>query len=61
MRGTVGGLNGIISLNTAVATGQMTNEIAVNTLVNYYGYDRIVAESMITATPDVPMTPPTTF
>ena len=61
LRGTVGGLNGIISLNTAVAMGQMTNEIAVNTLVNYYGYDRIVAESMITATPETPMTPQTTF
>ena len=60
LRGTVGGLNGIISLNTAVATGQMTNEIAVNTLVNYYGYDRLVAASMITATPDVPQIP-TTF
>jgi hypothetical protein len=59
LRGTVGGLNGIISLNTAVAMGQMTNEIAVNTLVNYYGYDRIVAESMITATPETPQTPQT--
>jgi hypothetical protein len=37
----------------------MTNEIAVNTLVNYYGYDRIVAESMITATPETPQTPQT--
>jgi len=60
LRGTVGGLNGIIALNTAVSTGQMTNEIAVNTLVNYYGYDRIVAESMITATPETP-TQTTTF
>ena len=48
LRGTVGGLDGIISLNTSVSLGQMTRETAVNTLVNYYGYERIIAESMIT-------------
>jgi len=56
LRGTVGGLNGIISINTAVSLNQMSRDTAVNTLVNYYGYDRTVAESMITATPD--QTPP---
>jgi hypothetical protein len=48
LRGTVGGLNGIIDLNRAVADGNMTRETAVNTLVSYYGYDRSVANSMIT-------------
>ena len=60
LRGTVGGLNGIIAINTAVSTAQMSRETAVNTLVNYYGYDKTVAESMITATPETP-TPITTF
>lgn len=48
LRGTVGGLDGIIALNTAVSLNQMTRETAINTLVNYYGYERSVAESMIT-------------
>jgi len=48
LRGTVGGLDGIIALNNAVSLNQMSRETAVNTLVNYYGYERSVAESMIT-------------
>jgi hypothetical protein len=60
LRGTVGGLNGIIAINTAVSLNQMSRDTAVNTLVNYYGYDRIVAESMITAVPEV-ITTPNTF
>jgi HK97 family phage portal protein len=50
LRGTVGGLTGIISLNAAVGQRQMTREAAVNTLVNYYGYEQSIAESMITDT-----------
>jgi hypothetical protein len=50
LRGTVGGLQGIISLNSAVGLGQMSRESAVNTLVNYYGYDQQTANSMITNT-----------
>jgi hypothetical protein len=53
LRGTVGGLNGIISINTAVSAGQMSRETAVNTLVNYYGYERLIAETMITAKPEI--------
>jgi len=53
LRGTVGGLDGIIAINTAVSTGQMSRETGVNTLVNYYGYERSIAESMIT----IPTTP----
>lgn len=55
LRGTVGGLDGIIAINTAVSTGQMSRETGVNTLVNYYGYERSIAESMVT----VPQTPTT--
>jgi len=53
LRGTVGGLNGIIAINSAVSTNQMSRETAVNTLVNYYGYERIIAETMITAKPEI--------
>jgi hypothetical protein len=48
LKGTVGGLDGIISLNDAVSSGQMDRQTAVNTLVNYYGYDPVTANSMIT-------------
>ena len=48
LKGTVGGLDGIISLNNAVSQGQMDRQTAVNTLVNYYGYDSVTANSMIT-------------
>jgi hypothetical protein len=50
LRGTVGGLDGIIALNTAVSTGQMSRQTAINTLVNYYGYAENIAASMITET-----------
>jgi hypothetical protein len=53
LRGTVGGLNGIIAINTAVSTNQMSRETGVNTLVNYYGYERVIAETMITAKPEI--------
>ena len=53
LRGTVGGLNGIIAINSAVSTNQMSRETAVNTLVNYYGYERAIAETMITAKPEI--------
>lgn len=53
LRGTVGGLDGIININAAVSMGQMSRETAVNTLVNYYGYERSIAESMVT----IPQTP----
>jgi len=48
LKGTVGGLDGIISLNTAVSSGQMDRQTAVNMLINYYGYDLTVANSLIT-------------
>jgi len=48
LRGTVGGLDGIIALNAAVAQGQMDRQTAINTLVNYYGYELSVAQAMIT-------------
>jgi hypothetical protein len=48
LRGTIGGLDGIINLNTAVGSGQITREVAIATLVNYYGYDTGIAQQMIT-------------
>jgi hypothetical protein len=51
LRGTIGGLDGIISLNNAVSTGQMDRQTAINTLVNYYGYSDTIAAAMITAPP----------
>jgi hypothetical protein len=44
-------LDGIISLNNAVSTGQMDRQTAINTLVNYYGYSDTIAAAMITAPP----------
>jgi hypothetical protein len=51
LRGTVGGLDGIISLNASVSSGQMSRVTAVNTLVFYYGYSPAIAETMITSEP----------
>jgi len=48
LKGTVGGLDGIIALNNAVSIGQMDRATAINTLVNYYGYEPNIAQSMIT-------------
>jgi hypothetical protein len=48
LRGTIGGLDGIIALNTAVGVGQISREVAIATLVNYYGYDSGIAQQMIT-------------
>ena len=53
LKGTVGGLDGIISLNTAVSGGQMDRQTAVNMLINYYGYDLTVANSLITQPKEV--------
>jgi hypothetical protein len=53
LKGTVGGLSGIIELNTAV-TGGLDRTTAVNILVNYYGYDAATANSMITTTQITP-------
>jgi hypothetical protein len=51
LRGTVAGLDGIISLNNAVSLGQMDQQTAINTLVNYYGYSEPIARAMITTPP----------
>lgn len=48
LKGTVGGLNGIIETNKAVADGTMTRESAVATLVIYYGYTQEDAEKIVT-------------
>jgi hypothetical protein len=48
LRGTIGGLDGIIALNNAVGMGQISREVAIATLVNYYGYDSGIAQQMVT-------------
>ena len=48
LRGTIGGLDGIITLNTAVGAGQITRDVAVATLINYYGYEPTIANQLIT-------------
>ena len=47
LKGTVGGLDGIINLNNAVTNG-LDRNTAVNILINYYGYDATTANAMIT-------------
>jgi hypothetical protein len=48
LRGTIGGLDGIITLNNAVGLGQITREVAIATLVNYYGYETTIANQLVT-------------
>jgi phage portal protein BeeE len=53
LKGTVGGLDGIIALNRSVGIGEMDRQTAVNTLISYYGYDPTVANSLITQPKEV--------
>ena len=48
LRGTVGGVTGILDINTAVANGTLDKATAVNILINIYGFDQGTASSMIT-------------
>jgi len=48
LRGTVGGVQGIILVNQSVARGEISRENAINLLVEIYQYDREIAESLIT-------------
>jgi len=48
LRGTVGGVTGIIEINTAVSQGGMTVDVAVQILVNVYGFDETTARRMVT-------------
>jgi hypothetical protein len=53
LKGTVGGLDGIIALNRSVGIGEMDRQTAVNTLISYYGYDSLTANSLITQPKEV--------
>ena len=53
LKGTVGGLDGIINLNNAVTAG-LDRNTAVSILINYYGYDPVTANAMITTTQIIP-------
>jgi len=48
LRGTVGGVQGIILVNQSVARGEISRNNAINLLVEIYQYDREIAESLIT-------------
>lgn len=48
LRGTVGGVTGILDINTAVANGTLDKSTATNILINIYGFDQATAQSMIT-------------
>ena len=48
LRGTVGGVQGILQINNSVALGQISRENAINMLVEIYQYERSIAETLIT-------------
>lgn len=48
LRGTVGGVTGILDINSAVAGGTLDKSTAINILINIYGFDSSTASSMIT-------------
>ena len=48
LRGTVGGVDGIIGINESVANGQMSRQNAINLLVTIYQFDEQTANSLIT-------------
>lgn len=48
LRGSVGGVTGIIALNTSVSQGALSRDSAVNILVEVYQYERSIAETLIT-------------
>jgi hypothetical protein len=52
LRGTVGGVTGIININKAVTTGDMTKGAAVSILIEIYGFSEEVANELIEI-PDV--------
>jgi hypothetical protein len=50
LKGTVGGVQGIISINQAVADGSMTEKSAESLLVEIYGFDQKTAGVLIEKT-----------
>jgi HK97 family phage portal protein len=48
IRGSVGGVTGILDINNAVANGTLDKTTATNILINIYGFDQSTASSMIT-------------
>jgi len=47
LKGTVGGINGILAINKAVALGEMTEESAEELLVQIFGFSPEVADTLI--------------
>lgn len=47
IRSTVGGTEGLIALNAAVANGETTRASAIAIIINIYGFDETIASSMV--------------
>ncbi len=54
LRGTVGGTTGLIAINTAVSIGQLDRDAAVAIVVNVFGFEPAVADTMVTRTVNPP-------
>lgn len=50
LRGTVGGVDGLIGLSASVANGTMDRSAAIAIAMNVYGFDAATANSVITTT-----------
>jgi len=48
LRGTVGGVQGLIELNASVSRNEISRNSAIAILVNVYGFDSSTAASMVT-------------
>ena len=54
LRGTVGGVTGLIAINEAVSLGNMDEDTAITIIEQIYGYSREIAANMVTAPSDKP-------
>jgi hypothetical protein len=57
LRGSVGGVTGIIAIIAAVSIGQMTKESAIKILIEIYGLSEIAATAMIGEPTIIPTDP----
>ena len=50
LRGTVGGIEGLVNINTSVSQGLLDRNTAIAIVSNIYGYDATTASAMVTTT-----------
>ena len=50
LRGTVGGIEGLVNINTSVSQGLLDRNTAIAIVSNIYGYDIATASAMVTTT-----------